>query len=332
MASNDLVSISPEDALVFSLRRDVENRVKLYIRNISGAKVAFKVKTTQPLCYFVKPNQGILDSKGSDGDKITIDIALTKEESNRLIELAANGVAEKPLKHRFMVQNKAITDAEYEQLESFPSGQKAEKYAQIWATTDAEDKARQERMKKMLTVEFQYPVFGLGAFGEEKATKPSLTVSENVEILRNRLANESAAAAPSGGGGGVGGGGGGLPGGAVLSRERILEDLATLKKKYDAMIQYTVSLTAERDTLVLSLENAQRERAREVARAKDAGATTPKAGAADDNKGQNLAGAGKQGGRKKGASAGQRGFLEMPFLVLILAVIAAFIGGKYLKN
>jgi hypothetical protein len=329
MASNDLVSISPEDALMFSLRRDVENRVKLYIRNISGAKVAFKVKTTQPLCYFVKPNQGILDSKGSDGDKITIDIALTKEESNRLIELAANGVAEKPLKHRFMVQNKAITDAEYEQLESFPSGQKAEKYAQIWATTDAADKARQARMKKMLTVEFQYPVFGLGAFGEEKATKPSLTVSENVEILRNRLANESAAAAPSSG---VGvDAGDGLPA-AVLSRERILEDLATLKKKYDAMIQYTVSLTAERDTLVLSLENAQRERAREVARAKDAGATTPKAGAADDNKGQSLAGAGKQGGRKKGASAGQRGFLEMPFLVLILAVIAAFIGGKYLKN
>jgi len=39
---------------------------------VSSGSVAFKVKTTAPRFYVVKPNQGILDK----GAKITIDINL----------------------------------------------------------------------------------------------------------------------------------------------------------------------------------------------------------------------------------------------------------------
>jgi hypothetical protein len=38
----------------------------LSIRNISQSKIIFKVKTTQPSWYFVRPNQQILDANGSE--------------------------------------------------------------------------------------------------------------------------------------------------------------------------------------------------------------------------------------------------------------------------
>ena len=44
----------------------------LVIDNISNGNVAFKIKTTAPKFYVVKPNQSILDK----GQKITIDITL----------------------------------------------------------------------------------------------------------------------------------------------------------------------------------------------------------------------------------------------------------------
>lgn len=44
----------------------------LTIDNVSNGSVAYKVKTTAPRFYVVKPNQGILDRN----QKITIDITL----------------------------------------------------------------------------------------------------------------------------------------------------------------------------------------------------------------------------------------------------------------
>jgi hypothetical protein len=38
----------------------------LHIKNISQEKIIFKVKTTQPSWYFVRPNQQILEANGSE--------------------------------------------------------------------------------------------------------------------------------------------------------------------------------------------------------------------------------------------------------------------------
>lgn len=50
------------------------NQLKSYltITNVLNGSLAYKVKTTAPKNYVVKPNQGILDK----GQKITIDITL----------------------------------------------------------------------------------------------------------------------------------------------------------------------------------------------------------------------------------------------------------------
>lgn len=44
------------------------------------------------------------------------------------------------------------------------------------------------------------------------------------------------------------------------------EELEALRKKYDAVVEYTVHLTAERDTIVAQLEEAQKDLSREVAK------------------------------------------------------------------
>lgn len=44
------------------------------------------------------------------------------------------------------------------------------------------------------------------------------------------------------------------------SSEAIFSELQTLRKKYDAVVEYTVQLTAERDTIVSQLEDAKRSK------------------------------------------------------------------------
>lgn len=67
--------IDPEAELQFKASKgDVSGQLKssITITNTSKGNLAFKVKTTAPLHYVVKPNQGIIDVNG----KITVDIAM----------------------------------------------------------------------------------------------------------------------------------------------------------------------------------------------------------------------------------------------------------------
>ncbi len=68
--------IEPEQELAFvGTKGDTTGQLKSYltITNVfNSGSLAFKVKTTAPRQYIVKPNQGILDR----GQKITIDITL----------------------------------------------------------------------------------------------------------------------------------------------------------------------------------------------------------------------------------------------------------------
>lgn len=54
----------------------------LHIDNISDGSVAFKIKTTAPKIYVVKPNQAFLDK----GQKITINIELRASTPGQPVE------------------------------------------------------------------------------------------------------------------------------------------------------------------------------------------------------------------------------------------------------
>lgn len=69
-----LVQIDPDQELRFTLSpKDGQLKAYLSLTNVSTTgNIAYKVKTTAPRFYVVKPNQGILEK----GQKITVDITL----------------------------------------------------------------------------------------------------------------------------------------------------------------------------------------------------------------------------------------------------------------
>lgn len=98
-------------------------------------------------------------------------------------------------------------------------------------------------------MEFKYP----------EATQIRSTASESVDGTRGRLSrNETGAAI-------------GLTATSSLisnSPELIFTELQNLRKKYDAVVEYTVHLTAERDAIVSQLETSQRELVKEKSKKK----------------------------------------------------------------
>jgi len=271
--SNALVSINPSSILIFKLERETQPRAVLHVTNISPNKILFKVKTTQPNWYYVRPNQQVLDV----GQTADVTILLVESECNRYLDqIAANVEVESTDKHRFLVQTKTITDEEFLTIKS------PEEISKLW------DGTKDDKKSFRLKVEFKYQK-------NVKAPVPAKTstsVIENVERFRERLGRDTNedTLAPS-------------------SPEVMLTELQNLRKKYDAVVEYTVHLTAERDTIVTQLEELQRELNREKSKRKDAG-----------NSGGNR-------GDKVEKKVVEKGFSL--FVVLITALIC-FLIGKYL--
>ena len=80
--------------------------------------------------------------------------------------------------------------------------------------------------------------------------QPMSSISENVEMVRNRLARAAD------GGSSTNGGTDELNG--LTHPENLYAELQNLRKKYDAVVEYTVHLTAERDTIVQRLEETDK--------------------------------------------------------------------------
>eukprot|EP01138_Halocafeteria_seosinensis_P003729 gb/GECG01003812.1/.p1 GENE.gb/GECG01003812.1/~~gb/GECG01003812.1/.p1 ORF type:complete len:131 (+),score=9.91 gb/GECG01003812.1/:1-393(+) len=61
----DILTIDPTDRLLFESRLPDDDGTQweatLMLRNTSGFHIAFKVKTTAPAKYIVRPNKGIID-------------------------------------------------------------------------------------------------------------------------------------------------------------------------------------------------------------------------------------------------------------------------------
>lgn len=112
-----------------------------------------------------------------------------------------------------------------------------------------------------MKVEFTYPDVTKSNTeanrGNAAGRSPLPTVSENVETVRSRLsaASDQAAAAVSASSR--------EDGVSATSPDAMFAELQTLRKKYDAVVEYTVHLTAERDAIVSQLETANRELTKE---------------------------------------------------------------------
>jgi hypothetical protein len=117
---SDLFSLSNGGdgaALRFDLRPRSAPKASIAMTNTSSSSIVFKVRTTQPMWYYVRPNQDMLAA----GQTVELIFTLTESECDRFLELYRAGNAESVDKHRFLVQAKSIEASDRDLILGLPA-------------------------------------------------------------------------------------------------------------------------------------------------------------------------------------------------------------------
>ncbi|GMF13813.1 unnamed protein product [Phytophthora lilii] len=131
LAPNSSVILEPADSLAFHLQPQTAPQAVLTIRNVADDRqIAFKVKTTRPLRYLVRPNQGLLGPNGS----ASIMVILQQKDCDELLRLDP---AERQLANdKFLVQSIFVDDSFYELVKTKSTKEMADELTNMWARTD----------------------------------------------------------------------------------------------------------------------------------------------------------------------------------------------------
>jgi len=193
--------------------------------------IILQVKTTQPRRYLVRPNQGIL----SPGGKVDVTILLVDKDQQLLLKKYDElGFSQKAMddatKDKFLVQSCPLIPA-YRHLEAMPSGgsskEEAERLTAMWnevSSTKAVPIVNKKLLVRHMVVE------------DENAKATTSGNSPNLNYLPTDAPNYS-----------------------TMTPENLIAEISSLRKKYDDLVTFSVSLTAERDLLNNSLEQTRRE-------------------------------------------------------------------------
>jgi len=79
MSRSTLFKCDPEKSLVFQKGDPQNSKTTLTITNLNQQSIAYKVKTTKPKHYIVRPNQGIIESDTN----VSIEISCVVDVSDR---------------------------------------------------------------------------------------------------------------------------------------------------------------------------------------------------------------------------------------------------------
>ena len=80
-----LVALEPAKDLEFDLKSKEPVEQKLVITNISGGPIAFKVKTTAPKAYLVRPSNDMLAAGRSVDVKILLQPGVERDTPHRFL-------------------------------------------------------------------------------------------------------------------------------------------------------------------------------------------------------------------------------------------------------
>lgn len=293
---NPYLQIEPESELVFSLSpNEATPRCMMTLRHAGGTNeyVAFKVKTTQPRRYLVRPNQGLI----APGTSETISILLVEKDKQVLLQnydrLGQSGLDHS--KDKFLVQSCTVDSS----FAAKKSGSQTELYdalTSMWNKVTSGGSAAPLQNKK----------------------------------LHVRHVVDPSSSTPGGGGTATsstsakGGGGGGsapklepTPRSSLgeMSAEQITSELSHMRRKYDELVSFSVNLTAERDILSNTLEQTKRDYNREIAARK-----------ALENK-QGGGGSGSLSGGGAGTTGGAGGGMLSSLMQLLVVGLACFLSG-----
>lgn len=262
--TNFALKVSPAEALEFTLSRDGPGEKEVASRcimtlshpNNSDVHLAFKVKTTQPRRYLVRPNQGIV----APGDTATVNILLVDKDKQMLLQ-SYDRLGQSALDHskdKFLVQSCVVND-------DFAKNYLAKKRLEDKSSSSSSSSTK-----------------GARELGESlTAMWNSLSSSEDTQIYNKKLqvrhlVSESARSARAST--------------TQLSDKTSLEnmtpeqmfmEISSLRRKYDELVTFSVNLTAERDILNNTLEQTKRDLNREIS---NRGKSVASGGTMDDVK------------------------------------------------
>lgn len=244
--TNFALKVTPVEALEFTLSRDGSGEKEVASRcimtlshpNNSDVHLAFKVKTTQPRRYLVRPNQGIV----APGDTATVNILLVDKDKQMLLQ-SYDRLGQSALDHskdKFLVQSCVVND-------DFAKNYLAKKKLEETSASSSSSTKGSRELGESLTVMWN-----------------SLSSSEDTQIYNKKLqvrhvVSESARSARAST--------------TQLSDKTSLEnmtpeqmfmEISSLRRKYDELVTFSVNLTAERDILNNTLEQTKRDLNREI--------------------------------------------------------------------
>jgi len=255
------LEVTPDSALQLVLTRgnasegtsrspssnDGTTRCVITIRHTgkTNEHLAFKVKTTQPRRYLVRPNQGIIAPGGSE----LISVLLVEKDKQVLLQsydrlgqaaldhskdkfLIQSCVAPTPFATKFLEQ-KSIEDASGE---SKASKDMADALTALW--NEVGSSTSTPTFNKKLQVKL---VVDSGAGGEGATAKTAADGAKPTPALSDKTKIET------------------------MTPEQMFAEITSLRRKYDELVSFSVNLTAERDILNNTLEQTKRDLNREMA-------------------------------------------------------------------
>lgn len=239
-AGHNLV-IDPESELVFTLlANEATPRCSMTLRHGGGTadSIAFKVKTTQPRRYLVRPNQGLVEP----GSFETISILLVEKDKQVLLQsyerLGQSGLDHS--KDKFLVQSCTV-DNSFATKKSESQAELYDALTVMWNSATTAGSSAVLRNKKLHVRHIVDPSPpSKNTSGVTPAVPGSKSVAPNLETTKHSNMGD-------------------------MSADQISSELSNLRRKYDELVSFSVNLTAERDILSNTLEQTKRDYNREMA-------------------------------------------------------------------
>lgn len=227
------LEVDPESFLTFELHRPVQgsassdaSKCTMTLRHPGGTNdcFAFKVKTTQPRRYLVRPNQGIIAPHKSE----TVSILLVAKDKQSLLQsydrLGASALEHS--KDKFLVQSCVVSQDFSDQFmhsNNEKSKDLSDALTSMWNNpSNSSNVALQNKKLHVKHVVIDQPSSSVASPAPVMSTAPHLPITS-------------------------------------ADNTSLVAEITSLRKKYDELVAFSVSLTAERDVLNNTLEQTKRE-------------------------------------------------------------------------
>lgn len=322
------LQVAPESALVFNLTSSTVPGVDgtprcamtLTHTNRTDEYLAFKVKTTQPRRYLVRPNQGLV----APGKTESVSIILVEKDKQLLLQ-SFERLGQSALDHskdKFLVQSCAVSQefatryvSEKKKADQLGEGHKtskdlAEALTGMWNAVAAGDNVSifNKKLHVRHMVSNTDAVSSLGVTtGTSAAAATKTSSATSAAVLKSLTQDDKGSSSMS------------TKNLDTLSPEEMHVELTNIRRKYDELVSFSVNLTAERDILNNTLEQTKRDLNREMA-----------ARALAENKGASSNSSMTNNSSSPPASAAS-GFAFSMMQLLVLA-IACFVAGAKVNS